>query len=190
MGSQQSPPAGHHPHVGSDLTLGRAAGACAFISLFPEDLWMPLTISTASWLIPSVPSTRDPGSRNPVPLPAPAPVTNLKKLINFAKVDSLLGIQLVDVTDISIHQIETKAHHLERERGQVRHPHRTPGVAKKHGGSVTHVHTRVRARANSPACTLFQNRNPSPNENRKHVPNFNKKVSLLLQWPLWASSWG
>lgn len=45
-------------------------------------------------------------------------MTNLKELINFAKVDSLLGIQLVNITDISIHQIEAKAHHLEGERGQ------------------------------------------------------------------------
>lgn len=47
------------------------------------------------------------------PCPAPAPSTNLKELVNFAKVDSLLGIQFVNVTDISIHQVETKAHHLE-----------------------------------------------------------------------------
>lgn len=47
------------------------------------------------------------------PCPAPAPFTNLKELIDFAKVDSLLGIQFVNVTDISIHQVEAKAHHLE-----------------------------------------------------------------------------
>lgn len=57
------------------------------------------------------PGTEAPGTLSPCP--ALAPVTHLKELIDFAKVDSLLGIQFVNVTDISIHQVEAKAHHLE-----------------------------------------------------------------------------
>lgn len=49
----------------------------------------------------------------PCPAPAPAPRADLKELIDFAEVDSLLGIQFVNVTDISIHQVETKTHYLE-----------------------------------------------------------------------------
>lgn len=47
------------------------------------------------------------------PCPTPAPGADLKELIDFAEVDPLLGIQFVNVTDISIHQVETKTHDLE-----------------------------------------------------------------------------
>lgn len=39
--------------------------------------------------------------------------THLEKLVNFREVDSLLGIQFVYVAVGSIHEIETKAHHLQ-----------------------------------------------------------------------------
>lgn len=47
------------------------------------------------------------------PHPAPALGADLKEFIDFAEVDSLLGIQFVNVADISIHQVETKTHYLE-----------------------------------------------------------------------------
>lgn len=37
---------------------------------------------------------------------------NLEELVDFTEVYSLLGIQLVDVADVSIHQIKPKPHHL------------------------------------------------------------------------------
>lgn len=39
-------------------------------------------------------------------------VTNLEELVDLAEVDSLLGIQFVNITDVAIHQIQTKPHHL------------------------------------------------------------------------------
>lgn len=44
---------------------------------------------------------------------SPRHVTDLEEFVYFAKVDSLLGVQLVNVTDIAIHEIQAKPHHLE-----------------------------------------------------------------------------
>lgn len=57
------------------------------------------------------------------PCPTPAPGADLKELIDFAEVDPLLGIQFVNVTDVSIHQVETKTHDLEWEEAEASHIH-------------------------------------------------------------------
>lgn len=35
-----------------------------------------------------------------------------EELVNLAQVDPLFGVQLVDVTHIPVHQVQTEAHHL------------------------------------------------------------------------------
>ena len=46
--------------------------------------------------------------------------TNLEKLVYLGEVDSLLGIQLVDVAVVPVHQIQAKAHYLDKShRGQI-----------------------------------------------------------------------
>lgn len=45
-------------------------------------------------------------------------VTDLEEFVYFAEVDSLLGIQLVNVADIPIHEIQAKPHHLEKMERQ------------------------------------------------------------------------
>lgn len=35
-----------------------------------------------------------------------------EELVNLAQVDPLFGVQLVDVTHVPVHQVETEAHHL------------------------------------------------------------------------------
>lgn len=77
--------------------------------------------------------------------PAPPSGADLKELINFAEVDSLLGIQFVNVTDVSIHQVETKTHYLEQEGDRAQKPITTTGKAlkknkTKKGGLYTHTH--------------------------------------------------
>lgn len=63
--------------------------------------------------------------------PAPPSGADLKELINFAEVDSLLGIQFVNVTDVSIHQVETKTHYLEQEGDRAQKPITTTGKVLK-----------------------------------------------------------
>lgn len=42
----------------------------------------------------------------------------LEKLINLGQVDPLLGIQLVDVAAVSIHEVQAKAHDLVERHGK------------------------------------------------------------------------
>lgn len=101
--------------------------------------------------------------------PAPPSGADLKELINFAEVDSLLGIQFVNVTDVSIHQVETKTHYLEQEGDRAQKPITTTGKAlkknkTKKGGLYTH--TRMSCRDTCPKT------HRSSIQERRHKSNF------------------
>lgn len=40
----------------------------------------------------------------------------LEEFVNLSEVDPLLGIQFVDVAAVSIHEVQTKSHNLQRKR--------------------------------------------------------------------------
>jgi hypothetical protein len=92
-----------------------------------------LTIPTVFWLISFLSPKEILAVVSPAPCPTPAPGADLKELIDFAKVDSLLGIQFVNVTDVPIHQVETKAHHLEKEEAEHRNCTPMRAVTKNTG---------------------------------------------------------
>ena len=142
------------------------------------------TSPTACWPISFFSPERPPFS------PAPALGSDLKELINFAEVDSFLGIQFVNVTDISIHQVETKTHYLEWEGAEHRSPsqplEKLKKKKKKKKEVCTYVHYVVTRSISKPTCLHIKKGdiNLISTPDFISTKKFRLSFSISLRWPL------
>lgn len=95
-----------------------------------------------------------------------------EELVNLAQVDPLFGVQLVDVTHVPVHQVETEAHHLSPAERQDVVGAQDRWTAR--GQATGHAHTQVRV------CAWVEKKKKKCSYLKQHVFLTGSQIHFVL----------